>query len=101
MRCCAMAPPVVQRKITPPASINWIATSRFENLSLLGRVLRITDFFKPLDRTSIQRFLNGDMGHCRVGRGTVPVLFARLEPHDVAGTDFFDRPIPALYAAEP
>ena len=36
------------------------------------------------------------MGHGRRGRSAVPMLFARLEPDNVAGTNLLDRPAFAL-----
>jgi len=40
--------------------------------------------------------LHGDVGHEAVWRGTVPVVFAGLEEHAVAGADDLDRTAFAL-----
>src|SRR5205814_636016 len=64
-------------------------------------VLLIAHFFHPLDRFSIERFLNGDVLHRVCRRSPVPVFFSGLEPDDIAGTDLFDRSAVALHQAQP
>ncbi|AAF84576.1 hypothetical protein XF_1767 [Xylella fastidiosa 9a5c] len=56
-----------------------------------GEVLLVGDVLQPLDVLAIERFLDRDVGHGRVGRGAVPVPVARRAPDDVAGADFDDR----------
>src|SRR4051812_46569032 len=41
------------------------------------------------------------MRHGVIRRGPVPVLLTRRKPHDITGTDFFDRTAPALDAPNP
>src|SRR5207249_1181551 len=59
-------------------------------------VLFVADFFHPIDRLAVQRFLNGDMRH-RGRRGrTVPMLLVRRKPDHIAGANFLDRFAPTL-----
>jgi len=62
-------------------------------------VLLVCDLFHPIQNLAVELLLNGDVRHCRSRRGAMPVLFARREPHDVAGANFFDRPSLALHPA--
>src|SRR5437867_4528697 len=39
------------------------------------------------------------MRHGRGRASAMPMLFSRSEPHDITGTDFLDRPTPALNAS--
>ena len=64
-------------------------------------ILLVADLFHPVDDLAVQRFLNGDMRHCRRRRGAVPVLLAGRKPDHVAWPDFLDRPAPALRPAAP
>src|SRR5690606_18582858 len=59
--------------------------------------LSLGNFFHPLDDRSIQRLLDGDMNHGTRWPGPMPVLFFRLERHDVARTDSLWRLAPALH----
>ncbi|KAG1649212.1 Sulfoacetaldehyde reductase 2 [Nymphon striatum] len=45
----------------------------------------------PVGGRTILRFLQGDMGHGAVGRGPVPVFFARFKPDHITGSDMLDR----------
>src|ERR1700712_4386802 len=69
--------------------------------ALSDAVLRVRYFFHPIDRRSVERFLNCDMRHRRLRRRAVPVLFAGFKPHNVARADFLDRPAFTLNASEP
>src|SRR5438874_11888029 len=62
-------------------------------------ILVFTDLFHPLHGLAVLLLVNRNVGHCRRGRRTVPVLFTRRDPDHVAGPDLFDRPTPALRAA--
>src|SRR5947199_5782659 len=68
-------------------------------LKLSFVVLFVADFFHPVDGFAIQRFVDGDVLHGCSRRRAVPVLFARLEPDDVAGPDLLDRPALTLHKA--
>lgn len=59
-------------------------------------ILLVRHILEPVHRLSIERFLNGDMGHPRIGRCPMPVLFTRREPHHVAGADLAQFSAPAL-----
>jgi hypothetical protein len=62
-------------------------------------VLLVCDFFHPIDVLAVEPFRDGDMRHGGRRSRAVPVLLARREPDDIAGTDFFDRPAFALHPA--
>lgn len=47
-------------------------------------ILLDRNVFEPVNHFAVERFLDRDMGHRRVRRGTVPVFFARRKPDDVA-----------------
>src|SRR3982750_2331658 len=64
-------------------------------------VLLVGDVFEPIDGLAIELLLHGDVRHRRGRRRAVPVLFARGEPHHVAGANLFNGSAPALDAAEP
>src|SRR2546423_2464492 len=64
-------------------------------------VLLVAHFFHPLNRFSVERFLNRDVLHRIRRRRAVPMLFSRLEPDDIAGTDLFDRSTLALHPSQP
>src|SRR5262245_45359570 len=64
-----------------------------------GAVLIVGDVFHPLDGPAVQGFLDCDVGHCGCPGGTVPMLFARLEPDDIARADLFDGTAQALHPA--
>src|SRR3954470_23929542 len=64
-------------------------------------VLLVGDVFEPIDGLAIDLLLHGDVRHRRGWRRAVPVLFARGEPHDVAGANLFNRSAPALDPAGP
>jgi len=63
-----------------------------------GVILGVGDVLEPVDGPAVEGFLNGEMGHRRGGCGAVPVLFARGEDDDIAGTDFLDGATFALGA---
>src|SRR6516164_5278469 len=63
----------------------------------VGTVLFVADVLHPVDDPAIERLRNGYVGHCRRGRGAVPVLLAWCKPHDVARRNVFDRAPRALY----
>ena len=63
-------------------------------------VLVVADFFQPVHRLAVERFLNGDMRHGRRRRGTVPMLFAGRDRDHIAGMDFLNRTALLLYPSE-
>src|SRR6266516_6780349 len=66
-----------------------------------GVVLLVGDVFAPGDWAAVLvGLLHGDVSHEAVGRGAVPVVFAWLEEHAVAGADLLDRIPLALAAAD-
>src|SRR5690349_3714790 len=61
-----------------------------------GPVLFVADLFHPFDHPAVEALLDGDVRHGG-GRGrAVPVLLARREPDDIAGTDLLERATPTL-----
>ena len=54
----------------------------------------------PGDGRAVDRFVNGDMRHRDIGRGTVPVLYTGGKPHHVTGADFLNRPALFLHPAK-
>src|ERR1700690_1149209 len=59
----------------------------------------VGDVLHPVDGLSVERLLNGDVGHRR-GRGrTMPMPVVRRAPYDVACMDFDDRLTLALRPA--
>src|SRR5690349_5280275 len=64
-----------------------------------GPVLLFADLFHPVDGLAVERLGDRDVRHRRGGRGAVPVLLARLEPHHIARPDRLDRSALALYPA--
>src|SRR5579871_3408314 len=65
-----------------------------------GAVLFVADLFHPLDHLAVQRFLNGDMGHRRGWRSTMPVLLAGRTQDHVSGPDLLLGLAPTLGPAE-
>ena len=65
----------------------------------LLEVLVVSDVFEPVDDFAVELFLNRDVGHGGGGSGSVPVLFARREPDDIAGMDLLDGAALALSPA--
>jgi hypothetical protein len=63
-------------------------------------VLLFTHVFHPVDGLAVQRFLNGDMCHCRPGRCPMPMLLTGRKPDHVARPDFLDRATPPLHPPE-
>src|SRR6059036_4183328 len=66
---------------------------------VLGRrlVLFVADLLHPVDDLAVEVFLDCDVGHGGVRRRAMPVLLARRAPDDVARSNHFDRPTPALH----
>ena len=62
-------------------------------------VLLVADLLHPIDRLSVERLLDGDVGHGGGWGGAMPMLLARREDHDIAGANFLDRPALALRPA--
>ena len=54
-------------------------------------VLFVADFFQPVHRLAVERFLNGDMRHGRRRRGAVPMLFAWRDRDHIAGMNLVNR----------
>src|SRR5947209_6332363 len=67
----------------------------------LAAVLRIGNLLHPVDGRAVELLLDRDMAHGRGWPRAVPVLFAGLKPHNVAGPDFLDRTAFALHPAKP
>jgi hypothetical protein len=64
-------------------------------------VLLVGDVLAPCDGAAlVVDFLHGEVGHEAVGSGAVPVVFAGLEVHAVAGADDLDRPAAAVAEAD-
>jgi hypothetical protein len=63
---------------------------------LSARVLLVCDLLEPLHGSTVQLFLNRNVRQSGGWGSAVPVFLARGEPDDVAGTEFFHRPAPAL-----
>src|SRR5207253_4611221 len=59
-------------------------------------VLFVAHLFHPVDDLAIERFLNGDVCHCRGWRGAMPMFLVRRKRDDIPRTDFFDRATLAL-----
>ena len=53
----------------------------------------------PFDRLAVEGLLHGDVRHRGGRRGTMPVLFTRREPDDVAGANLLDGTTQALHTA--
>src|SRR4051812_1107524 len=70
-----------------------------DTLSLL--VLLISHLFHPLDHLTVELLLNCDVRHRSSSRSSVPVLFARRKPDNIAGLDFFNRAAISLRPAKP
>jgi hypothetical protein len=65
-------------------------------MAALGAVLRVGDLLHPIDGRAVELLLDRDVAHGRRGRGPVPMLLARLKPHDVSRPYLFDRTPVAL-----
>jgi hypothetical protein len=48
-----------------------------------GLILFVADLFHPVDSLAVQLFLNGDVGHRRGCRGSMPVFLTGRNPDDV------------------
>src|SRR5215475_15770273 len=62
-------------------------------------ILLVADLLHPLHVLAVECLVESDMHHAGVGRGAVPVLLARRDPHGVAGADFLYRSAPGLHPA--
>src|SRR3954447_10761634 len=67
---------------------------------LLRPVLRIADLLQPVDRATVQLFLNRDVAHRCGGTRTMPMLLARRKPDDIARAYFLDGTTVALHSAK-
>ena len=65
---------------------------RFEPRS--APVLLVAHLLHPVHNLAVERFLHGDMRHCRGRRRAVPVLLAGRKPDHIAGPDLLDRTAP-------
>src|SRR5260370_39135803 len=55
-------------------------------------ILIVADLLHPVDEgLLIDLFLNGDMRHRSGWGSTVPMLFTRWDPNDIAGMDLLNR----------
>lgn len=66
---------------------------------LLSQILFIAYFFQPVDYVAVESLGDGDVRHSCGAGGTVPMLFARREPHNITGMDRFNRPAFTLHAS--
>src|SRR5215831_4999093 len=80
------------RKPVPTFRVHALAANRH-------LILLVADVFQPGDVLAVERLLGGDMDHAGRRRRTVPVLFVRRNPDDVARLDLADFAAPALYPA--
>src|ERR1039458_327183 len=64
----------------------------------LSCILLVAHLLHPINGFAVQLFLNGNMGHCRRWRCSVPMLLSRCKPDDIAGPDLLDWAAPALRA---
>src|SRR5712691_10782963 len=62
-------------------------------------VLLVADLLHPIDHLAVNALLDRDVSHGRSGCGSMPMLLARREPHDIAGPDLLDRSTFALSPA--
>jgi hypothetical protein len=63
-------------------------------------VLFVADLFHPVDGPAVERFLNGDVGHRRGRRCSVPMPKTGRKPDHIAGPHLLDRSALALHPAE-
>src|SRR6476659_7682389 len=69
---------------------------QFFSVSVFSTILFVADFFHPVHRLAVQRFLNGDMRH-RGRRGrAMPMLLTGRKPDHIARANFLDRSAPTL-----
>lgn len=64
-------------------------------------VLICAHVFQPIDRCSVELFLDRDVGHCRGRRRSVPVLLTGPKPHDIPRPDVLDGAAPTLRSSGP
>ena len=57
----------------------------------LAVILLVADLFHPIDHLAVNALLDRDVSHGRRGCGSMPMLLAQREPHDIAGPDLLDR----------
>src|SRR5215472_2028362 len=62
-------------------------------------ILLVADVLHPGDMFAVERLLGRYVDHAGGRRGTVPVLFVRRNPDDVAGLDLTHFAAPALRPA--
>src|SRR4051812_8937105 len=86
----------IERRFGASCSAAAVRSAR----SVLATVLFVADVLEPVDRLAVERFLDGDVRHCRCRRCTVPVFFSGLEPDHVARANLLDSPALALDAPE-
>jgi hypothetical protein len=60
-------------------------------------VLVVGDVFQPVDGSAVDEPLNGDVGHRRISRPTVPMLHAGLGPDDIADGNVLPLSAPLLH----
>jgi hypothetical protein len=70
-------------------------------LHTLFSVLLVADVLHPFDGLTVQRLLNGDMGHCRRGLRPMPMFFTGREPNNIAWANFLDWTSPTLHPSTP
>ena len=56
----------------------------------------VADLFQPINDLAVEIFLNGDVRYSSGVLSAVPMFFARREPDDIAGMNFFNRAALAL-----
>lgn len=67
-----------------------------QGLTRTRRILLIAHLLQPIDRLSIQLFLNSGVCHRRRRCSAMPVLLTRSKPHHVSGPNLLYRTAPAL-----
>src|SRR5215467_10541191 len=80
------------RKSVPTFRDHALATNR-------RLILLVVDVLHPGDVLAVERLLGSDMNHARRRCGTVPVLFVRRNPDNVARLNLAHFAAPALYPA--
>ena len=61
-----------------------------ESAISLAAILPVSNLFHPVDYLSVRPLLDGDVGHSRRRRGTMPVLLVWWEPDHISGTNLLD-----------
>src|SRR5881396_1628990 len=71
-----------------------VQLSTLNNRLSTSPILFVTDVLYPLNRLTVERFLNGNVRHCSRRRSAVPMLFVRRKPDHITRPNFFDWAAP-------